>query len=758
MKKIGFLLIGIIAFLIVDLRVTAQQLNPITETQASQNQVIQNLPVQAPGAKAVRGIACSPAATMQQVSFTRLPGLPRAAAFGSSGKQAKGHSFAAFWEVGGGFTSTLILRNKDSQNPVTANVVVFSHDGGVEGKAQLDVTANSVSRLSLKDIIKTGDGSIHWGGLMLEFPDVSAAKTVGDVVIENYQQGVIFDLPLLGGYRYDTENALHAPFWLIDKGTDGTVTLFNQSDQAIVVSPAMIVEGTETTLAVLSLASHETKKLSIRELVRRQGRESNEGSIALRYTGPDHALAPALLLANPDTGFSLVSAFNARHNKAESGQATWRFPDVFLSSDPRLGFKADERLTAYALLSNTSSSPLSPKLTAYAGSEGGKLQTVVLPVGPLRPLETRLINLSRFVASGLLPGNTPYISLSVSHQGVPGDLGLTVFSVGQAKDFVSRSEGLVRSGQVIDSTYWDISGDLVALLLVQNAGDVPVQSKATLYYQTPHGTASYSLPPIDVPVNGSRILNLKQIILAGAPDSAGNIIPASTTFGTLTLEVVDKSSHGLIFGGSSTFDPVKGRYGLGIFPTNCDLCANCEICVEPTDTGGICEPDCSDPSCCFEPPPPAPTAIIAIASPIIGPSFLKGPCNPLLDFQIVLAITYQVLDQDGTPFASAQMEPQEEITNFIILGVPQGDPEPNWVDIGPTQYPGTAQFTNASGQFIDAPFGQCVNVPFTNSFTQPVSVILNGTRYLLRTNNWNIQVTDQRHGTITNGSDVKVTF
>ncbi|HXB20515.1 MAG TPA: hypothetical protein VNV88_03990 [Candidatus Solibacter sp.] len=64
-----------------------------------------------------------------------------------------------FWgpDFGGGFASTLILRNKDSQNSVTANVVVFSHDGSVERKAQLDVAANSVNRLSLIGFIPGTD-------------------------------------------------------------------------------------------------------------------------------------------------------------------------------------------------------------------------------------------------------------------------------------------------------------------------------------------------------------------------------------------------------------------------------------------------------------------------------------------------------------------------------------------------------------------------------------------------------------------------
>jgi hypothetical protein len=552
-----------------------------------------------------------------------------------TGSPAKGHTFGSFWKVGGGYATTLILRNKDSQNPIMANIVLFSHSGIVEQNVPIELAPNAASRLSLNDIVKPGGDPVHWGGLMIELPNVSASLVIGNVIVEN-QKGVIFDLPLSGGYRYDTENSLHAPWWLIDQGTDGTVTLFNQSDQDIVVSPSIVAQGTERTAAALGLAPHETRQIRIRELLRQQDMEADRGSIALRYTGPAHALNPALLLANQDTGFSLVSPFNARRDNVEFGQALWRFPDVFLSADSRLGFNSGEKLTAHAIVSNPTKSPLSPQLTAYVSGAEDTSQKFTLPIAVLNPLETRVINLSQFVASGLLPANAPYISLALAHKGVPGSVGLAVFTVGQNKNFVSRSPGLVRSGQIIDSSYWDISGYLQALLVVQNAKDASVQSKATLYYETDHGTASFSLPPISVPGNGSRILNLKQIILSGTPDSAGNVIPANTTFGSLTLEVSDKASHGLIFGGTVTFDPVNGQYGLPALPPDCSLCGFCEVCVQPTDTGGVCEPDCTDPTCC-PPPPPGPPDHLQVISDVA--QTWNCPSST-----VIRTITYAVVD------------------------------------------------------------------------------------------------------------------
>jgi hypothetical protein len=74
------------------------------------------------------------------------------------------------------------------------------------------------------------------------------------------------------------------------------------------------------------------------------------------------------------------------------------------------------------------------------------------------------------------------------------------------------------------------------------------------------------------------------------------------------------------------------------------------------------------------------------------------------DYGMGIAITYQVLDQKGSPLQSATMEPQEKILNDVINGDNFGNTVPNWVDIYNKYYPGSTKFTTSSGQFLDAPF------------------------------------------------------
>ncbi len=551
--------------------------------------------------------------SLSEIAFNRIPGITPSPATPQLSSQQKplGLTYGPFWQVGGGYSSTLIIKNRDRQNSVIATVVLLSPDGKEEQKTLLEVPANSAGRVRLSDIVKTEGDAIHSGGLKLLF-NTPNPKTISQVVIENYKTGIIFDLEVLGGYRYDTENALHTSWWLPDEGTDGIVTLFNSSTERIVVSPSVVVDAAEHAADAVSLVPSEMKRLRLRDLLPEHDFKSpGSGSVILRYTGPSHALYPSLLLSNPKTGFSLVPAFNAKHDLQAKKKTEWQFPSVFLSSNPALGFNQSEKLTAYVLLTNGTKNAIAAELTAHGSGAAENVQDLALPAKPLAPLETRIINLSEELLNLGISSDISHITLGVGHNGNPGDLGIAVFSVGQSKDFVFRSEGAVHPARAVDSSYWDIGGDLVSVLAVFNSSAKNTTARATLSFDTQNGTGTYLLPLFNLAAKGSKVLNLKEAILAGTPDQNGNVIPSGTTFGTLLLEVTDKSSQEFILGGTTTFDPVKGGYGLFIDPGCGDFCSTCEDC-EDLGSGFECVPSCDNSICC---PPPLPQPHIDSISP-----------------------------------------------------------------------------------------------------------------------------------------------
>jgi hypothetical protein len=456
--------------------------------------------------------------------------------------------YGAFWQVGDGYSSELVLKNDDPRNVAAVQVTLFGNTGQQSGSAQVQIAANSVNRVDLASIVGPQGGS---GGLMLEFVGV-VPQIAGKIVIVDSQRGTSIELPLQGGYRYDTENALYAPWWLLDEGTEGRITLFNSSAQAVVVSASLTVDRVERILDRLALKPHETKELSLRDLMRRmEVQGAIAGSVTLRYSGPAHALQPDILLVNKGTGFVLVPAFNGRHDRQAGAETTWLFPDVQLLDNTQPTPDEGTPLESYALLSNGTKASLAPELVAYfGGAAGSQGQKATIPVDPLRPLETRLVDLAQLLGNTKsIPAKLSRFALGASHAGAPGDLGITVFSMHPTKDFVSRSAGIILPPGVVDTSYWQVAGNQPAA--VQNDGAAAARTGVTLYYQTPYGVWSYSLNPIDVPGKKSEKVGLAESIHSEIADRNGKRVPSGTVLGIATLGLVSGDDSGVIVVGSA---------------------------------------------------------------------------------------------------------------------------------------------------------------------------------------------------------------
>ena len=495
-------------------------------------------------------------------------------AFGADGKHAVRKSnvaadqtktlFGPLWQNGHGYSSTVILRNRDRQQTVNAEIVLFSHRGHVEYRSEnIEVAPDSAVRLPLAKIIGTERKDLQWGSLAVGFSRTSRLAVIGQVLIENETKGLSFDLPLSAGNALDTDNALSASWWLPDTDSKANIVLFNSSSQEMQVTPSLSTGGSEQACEPISLSGRETRHIAVRELMRRcNAGEAPIGSITLRYTGQRHSLIPALLLFNRVNGFHLSPAFNGRQREQTAGQTTWRFPTVLSSADSSLGLGKNEALTAYALLSNMTTSELAPKIgVLFDAPDADAVRMAPLPVSPLKPLETRLVDVSRLIDDNQIPARSSHFSLQVGHDHSSGALALTVFSVGKDGSFVFASQGGLRGSTVVDSSYWDISDDLTELVTMQNESSRPVAVRPTLQFNAANGPVHYNLPPINLPENASQVINLKKTILSGVPDENGVTIPAGTTFGTMTLSIIGGKSSDMIAGGSIAADPDRGAYG-----------------------------------------------------------------------------------------------------------------------------------------------------------------------------------------------------
>lgn len=449
--------------------------------------------------------------------------------------------YGALWEQGNGQNTTLLLKNVGPANQANVSVVLYSPDGRQEQVSQLNLKGNSVSRLSLGNLVQTTNQT-HWGGLAVQSTD----PVQGQLVIADAQNGAVRYLPLAGGNPFDTENALHASWWLPDSGSQGSVTLFNSSSQAITVSVSAVTEGTsgkEQAVGTIGLAPFSSDKLDLRQDLLSKNTNTAKaamGSLVLHYSGVPHALQPSLSIANVKTGFLLQPVFQAKHDATGvSATVTWQFPAISLENPAAGGADGTEPMTGYVLLSNAAKVQIEPNLIAYYG-ETGVREGVAAPlsVAALQPGEVRLINLSQFISSGL-PSGLTHMALTISYDGVPGDLAATVFAANQSMNVSQMFPGAIRPSGEAGTTFWDVSVHPVILPTMTNLtaerGGSTVQP--TLYYLDAWGIGAYDLPAVDVA--SARSLGLRSAVLSGIPDENGNRIPSSAKFGLVTLRAVE---------------------------------------------------------------------------------------------------------------------------------------------------------------------------------------------------------------------------
>jgi hypothetical protein len=153
---------------------------------------------------------------------------------------------------------------------------------------------------------------------------------------------------------------------------------------------------------------------------------------------------------------------------------------------------------------------------------------------------------------------------------------------------------------------------------------------------------------------------------------------------------------------------------------------------------------------------PSNSSVISARALPAGTRYGLDGCDPG-QYGIQIDVLYQVLDQQGNTIKSSKMRPKEKDLSLVINGVFEGDQQPNWVDVmgGTSQITAGRTYTDANGQFEDAPYGLCSSSPFTATYTQPLTVTVKDglTFYPIRTNHVTQTSSVPNQGNIYNDSN-----
>jgi len=568
----------------------------------------------------------------------------------------------------------------------------------------------------------------------------------------------------------------------------------------------------------VTVSPHGTKILQLAELLSAAGsvggllltHNGPEHGLAVNsgLEDPATGYSARLPLASPPDASAKISEYNFAQLGLMTGAA-----------DPMMNFPNGTVFTPYAVVRNVSGQPFAVTPTLW-WMQGSVARSVPLPQLTVPPHATQNLNVPALLDLANLKNFNWSFNLVLDTTGKTGGLLISGGSVDQRNTYVCEVaprgtlESISRS-----FAYWSTGNGDDTMVTFWNPADEPQDFFFTLFFAG-GGHYRYAIhlePRATRTLNISEVVNSQipdadgNIIPAGAHGGSAqisgsqgenehilvavdagvyNVLKATcgqvcvTCDGMTSTNIVvdplgvaiggsyqqkfvvqydtgyqyDRTS-GSSWSGSSNITVSSGLVtGTGAGPFN--LTAN-DNQYEPVYT----------PNACADHPLPCPIATSQPSGSGSGTIQVPTSLEVLSDTTVIsmsyaacsdnvygaeIGVHYQVLDQFNTPLMWPNMEPQEKLTNLVVNGQSQPDPIPNWQDIGPSSYPGTSQYTDNNGQYWDAPVGYCFNVPITMSFTQPVSVLLFGTRYTLRTNSWSGQSSSQGHGSMGNGNDVSM--
>jgi hypothetical protein len=726
-----------------------------------------------------------------------------------------------FWRVDHTFAPVLIITNFIQNAELAVTPVLYAADGteyqlppitlGPAGVSLTDIRAalNSAPAEIKDHFSDYGSAAVkymwHWPGAASAMVQNRDAKRS-----LNFNFELRAPMAMQHGASTTVQEGL---WWREDSDVNGFLALVNVARRPINVQVQVLSEyGAFERERTIHLEANETSNLDLLE-----DTKGSYGGIRVTHHGAEKDIVLVGGLENPQEGYSAQIPFLTITPETKPSAVAVSSVGLMLGTpDPMMKFPSGTQFGIYLALRNTSERPISVIPTLYY-MDGADVRSSVLKTLTLAASQARHWTPEELSRELGLPKFSGMINLVFSYHGSPSDVIMANGSIDQTKNYVFEinMKAVGKSGAK-GLKAWDVSNGNDTMISLLNLADNDQDLSITLFFNG--GRYKYR---VHLKASGSTMFNVSDIIMMQQPDPDGNTIPPDVTNGSAVLSgslgyqesinvavgvgvfnvatatcgttcptcfgfsdfqvlPYNSNSSTALVGGTTTFvawgfgqdsywhnvtylsswssdngnvaTSQGGGQFIGVGGGTFDAQASAYLLDENADC-----PEGSNQAC-----PSSfysgdaggtiqvPTSLQVLSdTTIINMSYGGTGCSNSGSYGIELAIHYQVLDQNGAAIQSTSMEPQERDP---ALGMN------NWADLGPSNYPGTSKFTDANGQFWDAPLGTCATSTFSMNDTQYISLLVNGTRYpasgVARTNAWTTSSSSVGHGSITNHGDI----
>jgi hypothetical protein len=438
-----------------------------------------------------------------------------------------------YYSLRDGFSSSLLLVS-DSPHPTDLVIAIRSASGQTLLAPSLTIQPLAKLEIDLRRLLSEigadvagdfaeGSVSVHFEGTIM--------PVVGQISLTNPARSLSMESEMVENDpgRSDIPAELDGLWWGIGGGRDAKIMVSNMGAEFVTADVFLDFLHQRHRSTPLSFVPHETKVLSITELLaglNASPSEVPEGGITIVARGPRPALIAQGRVLDPASGFSTTLSFpDPARQKASAIHATGVPIGTPTHDSP---FAKTGSLVPHVIVRNLLGSSQNVTITIeYPGDKGPEQK--VLAQLPLGAYGTQDFSLDS--AMTLLPLPLPYCSVRIQYSGAPGSLMGHVASIDQKHERVMDSrvanegDGWAGSG----ANPWHLDNETESVMFLTNMGDrecpvgFRVQANGIVYFVT-----DLKLKPHE-----TRAIDLRELRDTQKPDLMGNTIPPHATDGSV---------------------------------------------------------------------------------------------------------------------------------------------------------------------------------------------------------------------------------
>ncbi len=444
-----------------------------------------------------------------------------------------------YYSLRDGFNSALLLVSA-SPKPVDLTIAIRSQTGETLLAPPMPIQPQEKLTLDLRSLLSElgadFSGTFGEGSVSVYFEGTIMPVT-GQLTLTNPQRSLslesemVDNSPGLGLLP----KMLNGSWWGLGGGREARIMVSNTSGNAVTADVFLDFGGERHASAPLTFAPHETKLLSIAQMLadlNLSPTQAPEGGITIVSRGPTPALIAQGRITDPTRGFSTTLNFLEPDRQRASALHASGVPVGKPAADSP--YAGTGTFTPHVIVRNLTVALQSVTITLEYPGEKGPERATLAPVA-LEGFTTKDLSLDASLVQ--LPLPLPFCSIRIQYSGPPGSVVGEVSSIEQRGDLVidsrlaNEGDGWAGSG----ANPWHLDKESESILFLTNMSD----KECRIGFQVQANGVHYYLTKLKLKPHESRAIDLRKLRDAQEPDYQKSKIPTTATDGSVLWTRLD---------------------------------------------------------------------------------------------------------------------------------------------------------------------------------------------------------------------------